>query len=306
MMNRPNSGRQRHRPGVDDISRQLSLAFTTRTIRQLASKSGPWPRDRIAPIVDLAGTGGTLADAFDAAYRHLARGYRCEYVYANSLTTAAAARADDVNVISGLHVCMSISDLVIADQQPAAYEIKTDLDSFARLELQLHSYGTCFEHVHVVTSPAKTARAIADTPVHVGILTLADTGELEVARPAAGGLDRIERSAIFRVLRRAELLSILARQFGYTPDVPNALIYQRLHGLFMQLDVETAHREFVTELAQRDQAKRQAAAAAGLPESLRAAVAGLALTPTAWRRLGALLRRPAADFRSTSIAAAAV
>lgn len=291
---------------MDDLGRQLARAFSTRCIRELAGKNNPWPRDRLAPIISLADPGATLAEAFDTAYARLARDYRCEYVYANSLISEAAASHGEINAISGLPVFMSIADLVITGERPTVYEIKTDLDSFARLELQLHSYGTCFEHVQVVTSPAKTARAVAETPAHVGVLTLTDTGAVEVARAPSGGLARIERSSLFRVLRRDELLAIMGRQFGYVLDVPNARIYQRLNALFMQLDVETAYREFVTELGRRDRIKRQAALDAGLPASLRAASAGLTLTPTAWRRLGALLQRPADEFRPTGINAAAM
>ncbi|MGD9622174.1 MAG: sce7726 family protein [Mycolicibacterium sp.] len=292
---------------MDDLGRQLALAFSTRCIRELAGKNTPWPRDRLAPIIDLAEVDATLGEAFDTAYARLTRDYRCEYVYANSLITAAvASRAAELNAISGLRVSMSIADLVITGEQPTVYEIKTDLDGFARLELQLHSYGTCFEHVYVVTSPAKTARTVAETPNHVGVLTLTDTGQVDVARLPSGGLDRIERSSLFRVLRRDELLAIVERQFGYVLDVPNGRIYQRLNTLFMQLDVETAYREFVIELRRRDCTKRQAALDAGLPASLQAAAAGLTLTPTAWRRLGAQLRRPADQFRAVGITAAAM
>lgn len=291
---------------MDDLSRQLALGFTTRCIRQLAGKHNPWPRARLAPIIDHARPGATLAEAFDTAYARLTRDYRCEYVYTNSLITAAGSDNTEATAIIGLRVFMSIADLVIAGELPAVYEIKTDLDSFARLELQLHSYGTCFEHIHVVTSPAKTARALAETPGHVGVVTLTDTGAVDVARPPSGGLSRIQQSSLFRVLRRDELLAIAGRQFGYVLDVPSALVYQRLNALFMQLDVETAYREYVTELRRRDRTKRLAARDAGLPASLQAAAAGLTLTPTAWRRLGALLQRPAEDFHPAANRAAAV
>lgn len=282
---------------MDERCRGLALAFTTRCIRTLASKHSPWPLDRLAPIVELAEPGDSLAQAFDTAYLVLARKYRCEYVYANTLAAKFGAARDGANAISGLRVFMSIADLVIADQHAAAYEIKTDLDDFARLELQLHSYSTCFEYVHVVTSPAKAQRAVDEAPDHIGVLTLSDTGSIAVTRPPSGGLSRIDQSTLFRVLRRDELLAILHRRFGYTADVPNGRIYHRLNELFMQLPIDTAYREFVTELRHRDLKKRLAAHDAGLPVSLCAAATGLTLTPTAWRRLGVLLQRSAHEFR---------
>lgn len=140
---------------VGQRGRQLASAFSTRCIRQLASKNHPWPQDRLLPILELAGPGATLGEAFDNAYAYLRREYRCEYVYANSLI-AAATRADAaVTATVGLPVFMSVADLVITGTRPAVYEIKTDLDDFARLDLQLHSYGRCFEHVNVLTSPGQ-------------------------------------------------------------------------------------------------------------------------------------------------------
>lgn len=282
---------------MDECGRILAQAFTTRCIRGLASKSNPLPLARLAPLIDLAEPDATLAQAFDAAYRVLTHDYRCEYVYANTLTTTLGTDLTVTNAISGLRIFMSIADLVIADNQVSAYEVKTDLDSFARLELQLHSYGTCCEYVYLVTSPAKTARALAETPPHVGVLSLDAAGAIDTARAATGGLDRINQSTLFRVLRKDEHLAILGRQFGYTIDVQPARLWQRLNELFMQLPTDIAYAEFSAELRRRDLKKRLAAQGACLPESLRAAATGLALSPTAWYRLGALLARPAATLR---------
>ncbi|AGB27057.1 hypothetical protein Mycsm_06956 (plasmid) [Mycobacterium sp. JS623] len=277
--------------------RELAAAFSTRCIRQLAGKHQPAPWDRLATVLEHALPGDTLAGAFDTAYAALRRDYRCEYVYATAVISQAAGTGEVVNAMTGLPVFMSVADLVIAGERPVVYEIKTDLDGLGRLDLQLHSYATCFEHVVVLTSPPKLNRVLAETPWHVGVSTLSEDDTVVAVRPPSGGLDRIERSSLFRVLRRDELLNIVGRRLGYAQDVPNTRIYHRLSGLFMQLDVETAYHEFVTELARRDQRKRQAARDAGLPMSLQAAAAGLSLTPTAWRRLGALLHRPAEQFR---------
>ncbi|MCV7256938.1 sce7726 family protein [Mycobacterium hackensackense] len=277
--------------------RELAAAFSTRCIRQLAGKNHPLPWERLAAVLEHARPGDTLVGAYDTAYAVLRREYRCEYVYATALISQVAGTGEVVNTMTGLPVFMSVADLVIAGERPVVYEIKTDLDGLGRLDLQLHSYATCFEHVVVLTSPPKLNRVLAETPSHVGVSTLTEADKVVAVRAPSGGLERIQRSALFRVLRRGELLNIMGRRLGYEQDVPNTRIYHRLNGLFMQLDVETAYNEFVTELRLRDQRKRQAARDAGLPMSLQAAAAGLSLTPTAWRRLGALLRRPAEEFR---------
>ena len=295
-------------PAMADFGRALALAFTTRTIRRLAAQHHPLPSDRLAPVVELAGPDDTLGDAFDLAYAELASQYRCEYVFANSLIDRLSAVPPDArhalaprstsNTISGLRVSMSIADLIVADKSAAAYEIKTGLDSFTRLDMQMLCYRRCFEYVNVVTTRQKARRAAAQTAAHVGVVTLTDDGALDVVRAAAGGLSRIDMSALFRVLRRGELLTILGRRVGYSIDVPSAQIYRRLNALFMQLPLDTAYDEFVAALRERDLRSRQAARDAQLPASLSAAASGLSLTPPGWRRLAAQLGCPAHEFRT--------
>lgn len=281
-----------------DAGRQLAAAFSTRCVRALASAHDPWPLERLAPLIDLVDHDAPLADAFDAAYRVLCSGYRCEYVYTNALVSQARNGSGvNTNVISGLRLFVSIADIVTVGDSAVGFEVKTDLDDFARLDVQLRSYSSCLEYVNVLTSPSKAHRAARAAPPHVGIMSLDAHGGLGVVRPAESNLGRIEVSSLVRVLRQPELRAICERQYGYTPDVPPALLYRRLHGLFTGLSVETAYREFVRELRGRDMAKRRAADAADLPDSLRAVAAGLSLSPTAWRRLATVLQRPAVSFR---------
>lgn len=285
-------------PAMADFGRALALAFTTRTIRRLAAQHHPLPSDRLAPVAELAGPDDTLGDAFDLAYAELASQYRCEYDFANSLIHTLSAPRNTSNAISGLRVSMSIADLIVADKSAAAYEIKTGLDSFTRLDMQMLCYSRCFEHVNVVTTRQKASRAAAQTAAHIGVVTLTDDGALDVVRSAAGGLSRLGMSSLFRVLRRGELLTILGRHVGYSIDVPSAQIYRRLNALFMQLPLDTAYGEFVAALRERDLRSRQAARDAQLPASLSAAASGLSLTPPAWRRLATQLGRPAHEFRT--------
>lgn len=285
-------------PAMADFGRALALAFTTRTIRQLAAQHHPLPSDRLAPVAELAGPDDTLGNAFDLAYAELASRYRCEYVFANSLIHTLSALRSTSNAISGVRVSMSIADLIVADKSAAAYEIKTGLDSFTRLDMQMLCYSKCFEYVNVVTTRQKASRAAAQTAAHIGVVTLTDDGALDVVRSAAGGLSRLDISSLFRVLRRGELLTILGRHVGYSIDVPSAQIYRRLNALFMQLPLDTAYGEFVAALRERDLRSRQAARDAQLPASLSAAASGLSLTPPGWRRLAAQLGRPAHEFRT--------
>lgn len=280
---------------VHDDPRLVAQAFSTRLVRLLASQHHPWPSQRLTPLIALVDGKASLGEAFEAAYGVLQREYRCEYVYKNEIISRAPAGA---HTMTGLRVFLSIADVTVAGPNgAAAYEIKTDLDSFTRLELQLMSYSRCFEHVNVVTSPAKAMRAVETTPPHIGVLTMDDEHALTVAREAAGGLGRLELASLFPILRKDELHTILQAHCGYTaPERPTVDEYHTRYELFMALPMETAYPAFVAALQGRDRRSREAAYAANLPVSLHGVAAGLALSNAAWKRLGQLMCQPAAQF----------
>ncbi|MBE5477772.1 hypothetical protein E3G68_005105 [Mycobacteroides abscessus] len=282
-------------------ARELAAAFSTRVVREL-SKPHPasWATERVAPVAELVDGDVPLRHAFDAAHEQLTNNYRCEYVYKSAVIKQALDAEPHAHPMTGLPVFLSIADVVVAGEAAAAFEIKTDLDSFARLDLQMRSYSRCFEYVHVVTSESKATRVLDAVPEHVGVQALGkDPATLTTVRPASGGPSRLDPVSLFRVLRQNERLTVLHRQLGYTPDVPSALLYRRTAELFTTLPLDVAYQECVTELRHRDARQRRAAAAAALPASLAAAAAGLTLSAVAWHRLGQLLQQPAAHLANT-------
>lgn len=280
------------------MSRELAAAFSTRTLRELSrANPAPWAYQRAATVAAVVADDAPLWAAFDAAYEQLVDDYRCEYVYKNMVIQHCLEADPNANAMTGLPVFLSIADVVVAGNCASAFEVKTDLDSFTRLDLQLYSYSRCFEYVYVVVSSARaSARAVQELPDHVGVLSLADNTKLLLVRPAAGGTSRLDMTSLFRVLRQNERLAILHRQFGYAIDVPSAQLYRRMAGLFMRLPIDVAYREFEMELRNRDAHSRIATQAAVLPRSLTSAAAGLTLSAVAWRRLGALLQLPAGQL----------
>lgn len=279
------------------MAHELAAAFSTRVVRELSRpQPASWARQRVAAVAALVDDDAPLGAAFDTAYRQLADEYRCEYVFKTAVIHHALHAEPTANPFVGLPVVSSIADVVIAGQTAAAFEIKTDLDSFSRLELQLFSYSRCFDKVFVVVSTTKADRALDDVPDHVGVLMCDHDAGVMQARPASGGHAQLDITSIFRVLRQDERLAVLHRQTGYTADVPSARLYSRTAELFAQLPIETAYTEFVTELRGRDMRQRAAMRAALLPDSLTAAAAGLTLSGIAWQRLGDLLQRQSGQF----------
>ena len=140
------------------MSRELSVAFSTRTLRELSrARPAPWAYERAATVAAVVADDAPLRAAFDAAYEQLVDDYRCEYVYKNMVIEHCLEADPNANAMTGLPVFLSIADVVVAGNSASAFEVKTDLDSFTRLELQLCSYSRCFEFVYVVVSSSRAS-----------------------------------------------------------------------------------------------------------------------------------------------------
>ncbi len=284
-------------------ARGIAPAFSTAVVKGLA-EPGRYPfliaMDKLQPLLALVDTDRTLADAFDAGYALIQRQYRSEYVYKNAIVSKmifGRHSPHTANALLEMPVRFSIADLVMITDTATVYEIKTDFDSFQRLELQLFSYSSCFEHVYVVTSEERANAAIDKLPGHVGLMALRRSGALTVKRQAQGGYDRIELDALNALLHQDEKLAILHRQLGYTADVPNGRLWGRLGELFLSLPPEVCYDEFVTELRKRHRKQLTHALAADLPASLRSTIYGTRLSGIGWRRLSHVLHQPVSAFR---------
>ncbi len=70
-----------------------------------------------------------------------------------------------------LPVINSRIDLAKFNGHSFAYEIKTDYDSFNRLDSQLNDYSKIFDYVYVILSDSRCSASFKDIPLHIGIYT---------------------------------------------------------------------------------------------------------------------------------------
>lgn len=287
---------------ADTAPRVLASAFSTAMVRQLAG-SGHLPElpqlDVLARLVDKK---ASLGDAFEAAYRVLSSSYRSEYVYKNSVVSKLVFgrhRPHTANALVEQPMGDSIADIVVVNGTTSAYEIKTDLDDFARLESQLDDYAKHCENVYVVTSEARAQRVLTLVDDHVGVIALKDSGALSTARRAVGGTERLRAQSLFAILRKPELLAVLKRTLGYEPDVPSGILHMRMLELFCTLPVDVAHRETVSQLRTRGVRHAALFYRTAVPPSLRALVYGTPISGIGQDRMLTRLNRPAHTYALT-------
>ncbi|WP_218124513.1 sce7726 family protein [Dyella sp. 333MFSha] len=185
-----------------------------------------------------------LPELLGDAFRGLQRHYRCEYVYKASITDRVIFGRHSPRTAS-LHVELpvgrSIVDLAVYNGHSTAYEIKTELDTHRRLASQTPDYLRAFERVFVVTHPRWVDRYRTVLDERVGILALQPGGSLTEVRPPVADADRLDPSALFRLLRGAEYRSALERRFGPQPNMANGRQFQHFSRLWNSLSVIEAH-----------------------------------------------------------------
>jgi hypothetical protein len=88
-----------------------------------------------------------------------------------------------------------------------AYEIKTELDSLARLETQLHDYVKVFDRVYVITYKEmvpKLKSFLDQLSIGVGIYILNEDGQLNLIRKSRSHIKEIDKESVFNILNSNE------------------------------------------------------------------------------------------------------
>jgi len=237
-----------------------------------------------------------LRDFFDSAYCYLKRNYRNEYVYKNVLAQKIVLGIHSLTtstMLSELRAGTSKADVVVLNGTSTVYEIKSELDSFARLASQIASYQKVFDKVVVITSEERIAELKTLVPPSVGIDVLTKRYQIHTERGPVSSPEKLDQAMIFDTLRKEEYREILTKHFGSIPAVPNGRAYSVYKRLFCQLSPSVAHDEMVRILKRRTDAQLLSMYKAQLPTSLLASLFLIKFTQTQMRNFIAVLDREA-------------
>lgn len=214
----------------------------------------------------------TVNDLFSFAFNSTQKHYRNEYVYKSAVTNRVVfgRHSPKTSALSvELPVGNSIADLAIYNGTSTAYEIKTELDSPRRLSSQTPDYLKAFEYIYIVTHPQLAEKYAKNCHSQIGVVSLSSKDSLRIIKPAVSNLENIDRSIIFRMLRKDEFITALEKLGGYPIKLPNGLIRNHCQQLFCELDLSTAHRVYLNSLRNRTTAPESVQFLNLLPAYLR-------------------------------------
>lgn len=217
----------------------------------------------------------TLGELFEKSYNQLLKNYRNEYVFKNAIAKKILIGRHSItssSLYTELRVETSKADIAIFNGTSHIYEIKTNLDTFERLSKQIEDYKKVFEYVNIVSVEAKvdTIKALVDDDI--GIIVLTDKYTLSPIRKAKSRLKKLDKEALFNMLRKDEYIKVIQNNFGYVPDVPNTKIFSASKELFITLSVEQTHKEVLKALKSRKNHKNLIENIKKFPDSLKIAI----------------------------------
>ena len=236
--------------------KSLNTLFTKSTLASLVSLQDLSSYDRVirehVPSPELLENQEVLTEL----YQFMTKNYRNEYVYQNILLNKLLLGKHSTKTTTALMqipIGKSIADFILINGKAVVYEIKSELDDFARLKTQLADYYKAFSHVCVVTSEDKASRVLTilqDSPVGVSVLTKRNT--LSIRKEPLEERSYLSHQIFFQVLRKGEYEQILLQQTGKLPQVPSVFQYRACLESFSTIAMDVLYPMVLKELKKRN------------------------------------------------------
>lgn len=219
-----------------------------------------------------------LGKFFNIIFQFLLKNYRNEYVYKNVIANKILLGRHSLNtsqMLTEFRVGKNKADVVILNGSSTVYEIKSEYDSFTRLNKQIQSYLMAFEYINLITSPSQVELIKNHLPKTIGILSFTKKNTISIVREPKSNLSNINLEFLFESLRREEYLKIVSEFYGKLPDVPNTQIHQVSKQLYSNIPLIDAHTLTILILKQRNTSNYLKSYIDKIPYSIVAYVLGI-------------------------------
>lgn len=197
----------------------------------------------------------TIKTLFQEMYTSLVKDYRNEYIYKNTIINKVLFgihSPSTTTALTEISIGKSRVDLVMINGKAIAYEIKTELDNFEKLDKQLLDYQKAFDHVALVISENHLGIALKRyNDTQIGIYVLRKNGSLSCQKKAYQNRKNLDVNVLFSILRKYEIEEIIIKHFGNLPIV-NDFIYNRTCKEMIQtLDITVFYEDFIRIIKKR-------------------------------------------------------
>lgn len=188
-------------------------------------------------------------------YKFMNKNHRNEYYYKNTLLNKLLLGRHSLNTttaLTELPIGKSKADFVLINGKGVVYEIKTELDTFNRLESQINDYYKAFNHVCVITCESnkdKIKNFLNNS--NVGICILNKNNKISTIREPIECNDFLNHETIFKILRKKEYEAIILKYYNELPNTTQFKYYDECFNLFKQIDIDIMYGEILKILKKR-------------------------------------------------------
>jgi hypothetical protein len=240
----------------------LNRLFTQNVFQELINNNENATYGTIVQRYILDSDGKNNGELISEIYNFMSKSYRNEYFFQNTLLNKLLLGRHSVNTTTALTqipIGRSKADFILINGKAVVYEIKSELDSFERLDTQLRDYYKAFNHVCVVTSENnfdKLLNILNGTPVGICVLTKRDTISKIMIKDPIEDNSKLEYQSIFKVLHKREYETIIKQYFGELPKTSQVLYYDECFFLFSKIPILEAYAMSLKQLKNRNRILR--------------------------------------------------
>ena len=246
---------------MHDDSRVINRVFSTQVLDDLFSKGHSDVFDYAATRYVTECEQKTIGEVFEELYKYLKRNQRNEYFYQNTVFRSLLVRHHSPRTTVAfrqMRIGKSIADFVMINGEGKAYELKSDLDNFERLEGQLRGYLSAFSYASVVVSEQQYERALdvidamPDFGPSIGVYKLTKRHAISsICRNPKQYNGLLSYETLFKLLRKNEYEDVLLSVFHSLPEEQPVKMFRACLEWFSRIEITKAQQLTMSKLKER-------------------------------------------------------
>lgn len=187
----------------------------------------------------------SFGELLASAYNSMCANYCNEYVFKNAVFSSLIKKysLETTTIHNELKIGKSVADLVLVNGEVKVFEIKTELDTLSRLDVQVQEYRRVSEKVNLVVNQKHVSQIenqFANSSV--GIILIDSKQKLDVIKEANSDKSNFDFDVLFRLLRKNEYIEIIKEELGIVLNVPNTVIYKESESLLKTFELTKFQR----------------------------------------------------------------
>lgn len=199
----------------------------------------------------------TYLEYLKYVYQILEKNYQNEYIFKNSFLNEwliSKIGENNTKVFNEFRVGDAVADLVMFNGKSKVFEIKTELDTSKRLNLQIKNYSKAFNEIYLIVPESKLS-FYSKFDKNVGIIAFNDISNSKRFSLFRDSLinNEVDYETIMKILHTNEYKSIVKSFYGKLPDnITSFNQYNLCKELIKDIPNHELNKRFIEQMKNRN------------------------------------------------------